>query len=259
MCGIGFSLAPALQATRADLVPALKEGRRCSCLDTGVLALRNLAVVAQVTGSLMLLLITGFLVIGLTKVTASKPNSIRRRWSSLSIDPVRDGYTPEKAQALFEKLPERLRSSGAVRSFALAAQPPFSSFDPDDGVQMTAQDSRMQKSVVKETVGAGYFAALNEPMLAGREFEEADERIQDQRGYFQRNPTDESKAGAARDVALPVVLNESAASGFFGSGNAIGKRVRDDKQSYEVVGVVRDLKNGIGMQPGHRLFTADTT
>ena len=28
----------------------------------------------------------------------------------LSIDPVRDGYTPEKAQALFEKLPERLKS-----------------------------------------------------------------------------------------------------------------------------------------------------
>ena len=31
----------------------------------------------------------------------------------LSIDPVRDGYTPEKAQALFEKLPERLKTAGA--------------------------------------------------------------------------------------------------------------------------------------------------
>jgi ABC-type antimicrobial peptide transport system permease subunit len=38
-----------------------------------------------------------------------------------------------------------------------------------------------------------------------------------------------------------------AASGFFGNGNAIGKRVRHDKQSYEVVGVVRDLKDGIGI------------
>ena len=33
----------------------------------------------------------------------------------LSIDPVRDGYSPEKAQALFEKLPERLKAAGAVR------------------------------------------------------------------------------------------------------------------------------------------------
>jgi ABC-type antimicrobial peptide transport system permease subunit len=41
-------------------------------------------------------------------------------------------------------------------------------------------------------------------------------------------------------------LNESAAHGFFGNGNAVGQRVRDDKQSYEVVGVVHDLRNGIG-------------
>jgi ABC-type antimicrobial peptide transport system permease subunit len=92
--------------------------------------------------------------------------------------------------------------------------------------------SRVQKSVVNETVGAGYFAALSQPMLAGREFEERD----------QRSPADGSQA-----VALPVVLNETAARGFFGNGNALGKRVRDYKQSYEVVGVIRDLKDGFGL------------
>ena len=46
---------------------------------------------------------------------------------------------------------------------------------------------------------------------------------------------------------MPAVLNESAARRFFGNGNAIGERVRDDKQSYEVVGVVHDLRNGIGV------------
>jgi ABC-type antimicrobial peptide transport system permease subunit len=152
----------------------------------------------------------------------------------LSLDPVRDGYTPEKAQALFERLPERLRTSGTVRRFALAAQPPFAS---DDGnIQMTAEDprqsSRVQKPVARETVGAGYFAALNEPLLAGREFEELDQQ---------------SPAPASGAVALPAVLNESAARGFFGNGNAIGQRIRDDKQSYEVLGVVNDLKDGIGI------------
>src|SRR6202023_5234 len=47
--------------------------------------------------------------------------------------------------------------------------------------------------------------------------------------------------------ALPALLNESAARGFFGDGNVIGKRVRDDKQSYEVVGLVRDLKDVNGL------------
>ena len=52
--------------------------------------------------------------------------------SLLSIDPVRDGYSPEKALALFEKLSQQLKISGAVRSFALAAQPPFSAVDDDE-------------------------------------------------------------------------------------------------------------------------------
>jgi ABC-type antimicrobial peptide transport system permease subunit len=43
------------------------------------------------------------------------------------------------------------------------------------------------------------------------------------------------------------VLNESAARRLFGNGNAIGQRVKEDKQSYEVVGVVRDLKNGMAV------------
>jgi ABC-type antimicrobial peptide transport system permease subunit len=46
---------------------------------------------------------------------------------------------------------------------------------------------------------------------------------------------------------LPAVLNEKAAREFFGNGNAIGQRIRDEKQSYEVVGLVHDLGNGIGI------------
>jgi ABC-type antimicrobial peptide transport system permease subunit len=151
----------------------------------------------------------------------------------LSIDPVRNGYTPEKAKALFEKLPERLKTAAAVRSVALAAQLPFS-VDEDNTIQLTADGlagaSRVQISAAEVSVGAGYFAALSEPMLAGREFTELD----------QRTTPDASKA-------LPAVLDEKAARGFFGNGNAIGARIRDDKQSYEVVGVVHDLGNGIGI------------
>jgi predicted permease len=241
VCGIGFSLAPALQATKTDVAPVLKEGSALQLPGYRRFGMRNLAVVAQVTGSLMLLLITGFLVIGIARANNIETKFDPKTMVLLSIDPVRDGYTPEKAQALFEKLPERLRASGTVRSFALAAQPPFSSDDDgDENIQLTAEDpresSRMQKSVARETVGAGYFAVLNEPMLAGREFEDLDQRSQ----------AGGSGAGTLPAV-LPAILNEKAARGLFGIGNAIGKRVRDDKQSYEVVGVVRDLKAGTGI------------
>jgi len=178
VCGIGFSLAPALQATKADVAPTLKEGAAIQLRGYRRFGMRNLLVVGQVAGSLMLLLITGFLVLGFSKTgsvqTKFDPNSMYL----LSIDPVRDGYSPEKAEALFEKLPERLKAAGAVRSIALAAQAPFSIASAT--AQLTAakdsRDASQTLKVAKETVGAGYFATLSEPMLAGREFAERDQR-----------------------------------------------------------------------------------
>ena len=230
VCGIGFSLAPALRATKADLTPALKGGSALRLPGYGRFGLRNLLMVTQVAGSLMLLLITGFLVIGISKTSSVQTKFDPHTMYLLSIDPMRDGYTPEKAQVLFEKLPERLKTAGAARSVALAAQAPFSIGDEGETIRLTAENSRVQISSLKETVGAGYFAALSEPMLAGREFVDLD----------QRNQADGSKT-------LPAVLNESAARGFFGNGNAIGELFRDDKQSYEVVGVVHDLRNDFGI------------
>jgi predicted permease len=229
VCGVGFSLAPALHATKADIAPALKQGglqlpgyRR--------LGLRNVLMVAQVAASLMLLLITGFLVIGISKISSVQTKFDPHTMYLFSLDPVRQGYTPEKTQALFEKLPAALKAAGPLRRVAMAAQMPFA-IDAHD-TQVTAENSqgasRVEIPAVEETVGAGYFAALSEPMLAGRELEDQDQRTE-----------------AVGSRTLPIVLTESSARHLFGRGNAIGQRIRDHKQSYEVVGVVRDLENGI--------------
>ena len=233
LCGIGFSLIPALRATKTEMFPALKQGSALQFAGYRRFGLRNLLMVGQVTGSLMLLLITGFLVMGFRQVTGTQTNFDPHSMYLLSIDPMRNGYTPEKAQALFEKLPQQLRNAGGVVSVALAAQPPLSVQDEEDGaVPFTAEDSpgssRVQQQMIKEAVGAGYFAALNESMLAGREFVVLDQRTE-----------------SGDDKALPLVLNESAAKKFFGHGTALGRHISDERQSYEVVGVVHDFKNGI--------------
>jgi predicted permease len=230
VCGIGFSLAPALQATKADVAPTLKEGAGVELRSYRRFGMRNLLVVGQVAGSLMLLLITGFVVLGFGKTSGMQTKFDARTMYLMSIDPVRDGYSAEKAQALFEKLPERLKSVGAVRSVALAEQPPFSI--PGGTASLSGSfDAKSQtlKSVAREKVGAGYFAALDEPVLAGREFEDRDRLV------------DPTVAG----TVIPIVLNQSAARGLFGSENPVGKRVAQDRTSYEVVGMVHDLKSGI--------------
>src|ERR1700735_779413 len=133
---------------------------------------------AQVSGSLLLLLVTGFLVLGLLKSNNVQTNFNPKTMAFLFIDPVRDGYSPEKSQAFFDQLPERLRNPPAITSFALAEQPPYLPGDDDD-LHLTVDDSHsaspVQKGVAKQTVGAGFFAVLNQPLLAGREFHQRDQ------------------------------------------------------------------------------------
>jgi predicted permease len=227
VCGVGFSLVPALQATKADMTPALKEGSLLRLPGYRRFGLRNLLMVAQVAGSLMLLLMTGFLVIGISGARRIQTKFDPNTMYLLSIDPVRDGYAPEKARALFDKLPERLKGANGVRRIALAVQAPFTTEDEDGAVPLTVPDSRVVRTAIEDTVGAGYFAALSETMLAGREFDERDQR--------------------AQPSSLPIVVNETAEHQLFGNENAIGKHLSDDQRSYTVIGVVAGLKNGMGV------------
>jgi predicted permease len=240
-CGIGFSILPALQATKTDVAPALKQGTALQLSGHNRFGLRNLAMSAQVAGSLLLLLIAGFLVLGLMNGGNIQTNFNPRTMAFLFVDPVRDGYSPEKSQAFFEQLPDRLRSSPSITSFALAAQPPLMPSDDPD-FNLTVDDphasSPVQKSVTKQIVGAGFFAVINEPLLAGREFDERDQRLN-------IDPT-------SPDVGqpLPLILNQKAAHSLFAGGNPIGKHLRGDRQAYEVVGIVPDMKDAGGITPG---------
>ena len=233
LCGIGFTLAPALQATKTDLTPALKEGSALQRPGYRRLGLRNLLMVTQVAASLTLLLMTGFLVIGISKSSSVETKFDASKMYMMSLDPVRDGYPAQKTQDLFEKLPETLKRALPVENIALAAGPPFSSDTEPKEVSAEGGSGGAQavRQTAEQVVGAGYFAALNERPLEGREFTDVDQRT-----------------GAEEAKFLPVVLNQSAARGFFGNEDAIGKRVRDDRQSYEVVGVVRDLKSIDGLR-----------
>jgi macrolide transport system ATP-binding/permease protein len=240
VCGIGFSVAPALRATKSELTPALKEGSAMQLPGHRRFGLRNLAMAVQLAGSLMLLLITGFVLMGFARGYQVQTNFDPKTMAMASIDPVRDGETPEKAIDLFAKLPQRLKDSGKFSSVALTTLPPFAIVDDDDSEQLTVDDpqatQRVQQPAIRESVGAGYFAALDESMLSGREFNDADER-----SLMEPVPGNATRM-------LPVVLNETAAKKLFGSTNAIGKHLKDGTRSYEVVGVVHDLKGGMGIK-----------
>jgi ABC-type antimicrobial peptide transport system permease subunit len=186
----------------------------------------------------MLLLVTGFLVVGISKTSKVETKFDTRKMYLLSADPVRDGYAPAKSRDFFEKLPARLRAAGPVESVALAGQEPYSLSDPDKQLSGEGGNSdSMLDEVVSETIGPGYFATLNEPMLEGREFSEQDQQQVDAALSNQVN---------GKDFALPVVINDTAERKLFGKNDGLGKELKDDGRRYEVVGVIRDLKDGMG-------------
>jgi len=240
VCGIGLSVAPALMATRSELAPVMKEGSAMQLPRHRRFGLRNFAMTAQLAGSLMLLLITGFVLMGFARGYQVQTNFDPKTMTMASIDPVRDGESPEKALDFFAKLPQRLKDSGRFSSIALTTLPPFATVEDDDGEQLTADDpqaaQRMQQPAIKESIGAGYFAALDEPMLSGREFNDLDERS-----------LMEPVTGSAPRT-LPVVINETAAVKLFGSTTAIGRHLKSGSRGYEVIGIVHDLKSGMGVK-----------
>ncbi|MGD0772649.1 MAG: ADOP family duplicated permease [Candidatus Solibacter sp.] len=231
--GIGCGLAPALASVRADIGLALKEGGLAGSHGYRRFSLRNLFVVAQVAASLMLLLVTGFIVTGYGNVSRIDPGFDTNNLDMFSLDPVRDGYSAREAETLFAKLPEQLSRVSGVRALALAGSAPFGSLLvhtqhgrlsalPRDG------DGRpVWCQGYSERIGANYFATLGVPLVSGHEFD-----IRDQ------------QSDAPPGTATPAVINQSAARALFGGENPIGRLIHEDAASYTVIGVTHDVRSG---------------
>jgi len=202
-------------------------------------------MVSQVAGSLALLLIAGFMILGFQRT-----NEIRMAFDPssmylLSFDPVRDGYSADRAARLFDTLADRLKAVSGVREVALAHSAPFSPqaavFTMSAPVAGGAPD-QIVSGVATNTIGPHYFAALNVPVIDGREFDSRDQHLEWSKGR-----------------ALPVVINQTAVHAFFGDAEPVGRRIQDTSKTYEVVGVVKDLSAPLsGVTPGQVVGAVST-
>ena len=235
--GIGFGLAPALASVRTDVGVALKEGAQAPLRGYRRFGLRNLFVVGQMTASLMLLLLTGCMIEGFQRNTRVDPGFDTANLNLISLDPARDGYTPEATAALLTGLPDVLSRVSGVRAVSLTDTVPFAAMaaaQPNTRVSAPSRDGKSGQamvSVFSERIGAGYFAALGVPLVAGREFDRRDQQL------------DES--AAIKDAqAMPAILNQAAARKLFGSERPLGRAIRNGDLHYTVAGVTRDVQSG---------------
>jgi predicted permease len=162
-----FGLAPAMQAAKANLASDIRPARRAR--------LRNLLMVSQFAGSLTLLVILGLLSVGIQTTLGIQSGFTPRNLALLSLDPVRDGYSGERAASFFGRLLDRVQQSRSIRAACLTETVPVSIASANMQVSAPGENSRLTLTARRHVVGKDYFDTTGIPILMGRPFRQADE------------------------------------------------------------------------------------
>jgi macrolide transport system ATP-binding/permease protein len=224
LTGAAIGLAPALQSTKPDLVPALKDegsagGYRRSWLRSGL-------VVLQVSLSLVLLVCGGLVLRSLHRAQFLNPGFIQSNAIKMSFDLELQGYDDARSKDFQRRLLDRARSLPSVRYAGLADFVPLSMSIFNSEVHIEGQQQARGADVPQSMVGnasPGFLQALGVNLLQGRDFTEQD---------------DEAKPRVA-------IVNETFARRFWPNEAPIGKRLSFKGPQgpwIEVVGVIQDGK-----------------
>jgi putative ABC transport system permease protein len=226
---LAFGTAPALSASRVDLVRALKGigggGARHG-------RLRSVFLVAQVSLSVLLLVAAGLFIRSFRNARFIDLGFDAGPVLTAAIDLETRGYSEARGRDLIRSLAERLEAAPGITSVNVVDIVPVTlsnraDFMLRDGDVEPAQGQRPSTPLVySNAVGPGHFKTLAIAMVAGRDFTYRDD-------------------DAGPRVAI---VNETLARRFWPGKDAIGQRLRplgsgaNARDIVEVVGVVRDSK-----------------
>ena len=220
-------LAPALHASKADVVTALKDESQGPA---DRLRLRHAFVIAQVAFSILLVVAAGLLGRALGRVTSVAQGFDPRGVAAASVDLGMAGYSAAAARQFAAEVADRLRRLPGVEAAAVADRAPGGPLQTEVALRRRGEPEPAGPSSVPASwtfVEPGYFSTLRIPLVAGRDF----------------TPTD-------RAVAPPVaIIDESTARRLWPGEDAVGRFLpplsgRAAAQSgspRQVIGVARDV------------------
>jgi putative ABC transport system permease protein len=225
LTGVVFGLAPAVGASRVNLVEHLKEGQRGSAAGLGA-RLRGLLVISQVALAIVLLIGAGLLGQSFVRLITLRPGFNPEHLLTVQLFvPMKRYKTESDVSAFYQRATEGFRSIPGVQSVgATSAGPEFGGYEPIDILVegQPAPASGEYPHARYYNVGPDYFHTMQIPLFAGREFTDRD-------------------TPAAPGVAI---INQSMARRFFPSEDPIGKKILlvREKEAIEIVGVAGDVK-----------------
>jgi len=220
--GVLFGLLPAWQATKTDLVSALKDdasfgGYRRSWL-------KNSLIVAQVALSLVLLIGGGLMLRALQQAQTIHLGFNPERAVEVSFDLRLQGYEDARGREFQKHLLERVRALPGVQFAGLADSAPVDLHFSRDKVFIEGQPPQRNMPVAMfNRATAGYFQAMETRLVQGRDFTEQDDQ----------------------NAAPVAIVNETFARRFYPGEDPIGKSFRmgsPESPQRQVIGVVEDGK-----------------
>ncbi|MEJ7810731.1 MAG: ABC transporter permease [Gemmatimonadaceae bacterium] len=240
MTALLFGLAPALRATRVELASVLRAQSRGVSGGLGAAGGRRLGpgkllVMLQVALSLLLLVGTSMLVRSMRRLERVDTGLTRDELLIVTVDAGSAGYGQERLAALSRDLLDRARRLPGVASATLSENGIFSGTESVTTLQIDGFTARTDDDTTAnyDRVGPDYFRTIGARLLQGRDI----------------------RAGDDERAAKVAVVNATMAHFYWPDGSAVGRRVRIDSQTYDVVGVVADIRDhDLRDQPARRLY-----
>ena len=221
-----FGLAPSLRAARVSATALVRSLGRGLTDGRERLALRRVLVTLQIALSLLLLAVALLFTRTLTNLLAVDPGFAQDGVIVTVLD-LRPLKVPvPQRQTLRAETLERVRAVAGVEAAADVSVVPVSGNSWGNQVWLESDAAPVPVSSLFNRVSSGYFATLGIPLVAGRDFNDAD--------------TVESPAVA--------IVNETFVRTVAHGANPIGRRVRREvtptqpEMAFEIVGVVRDAQ-----------------
>jgi predicted permease len=224
--GIVMGVWPALRGGGPDVNAVLHSGGRSDTAGVSRHRVRNVLVVAQVAGSLVLLIVAGLFVRTLLRAQHAYLGFNADHVLNLTLDPAEVGFDDTRTKTFYRDLEARVRALPGVESASLAFGVPMGTVNDGSMVYIEGHilpPGQQPPVVIYNHVDPPYFDTMQVPLLRGRAFRESDDE----------------------HAPLVAIVDQAMAHQFWPDEDPIGKRFSLKSANgpwAEVVGVAANGK-----------------
>jgi macrolide transport system ATP-binding/permease protein len=231
--GIFFGLAPALQATRVDITPALKETRASESHGRARrfglrFGLSQVLVVTQIGISLLLVVAAGLFVRTITNLHSVNLGFNAENILIFTLDATQAGYKDASLKQFYKQLEQRFQAIPGVRSATSSDMPLVGGWSSSTSITVPGipqpPEGQRGPNTSYALVGSTFFETMEIPIVAGRALDKRD----------------------VEGAPIAAVVNQVFAEKYFHGQNPVGRHFglggKLNATDIEIVGVARTAR-----------------